>query len=103
MAFREIGKDYSALETFCGIMNKRTPMNVKAFNEIQLKNEADAYIKVSKTAMTDAAEEKCQGNIQERDSEDSLAFATESSESTSWILSSEFPSSESPVSYDGTW
>ena len=58
MTFREIGKGYSALETFCGIMNMPAPMNVKAFNEMQLKI-ADAYIKVSKTSMIDAAEEIC--------------------------------------------
>ena len=32
IAFREIGKSYSALETLCGIMNMPAPMNVKVFN-----------------------------------------------------------------------
>ena len=78
MAFREIGKGYSALETFCGIMNMPAPMNVKAFNEMQLKI-ADAFIKVSKTSMTDAAEED---SIQEGDSEDSVANITVSCDGT---------------------
>ena len=51
------------------------PMNVKAFNEMQLKI-ADAYIKVSKTSMTDAAEEIHQDNIQEGDSEYFVANIT---------------------------
>ena len=81
MAFREIGKGYSALETFCGIMNMPAPMNVKAFNEMQLKI-ADAYLKVSKTSMTDAAEEIRQDSIQEGDSEDSVANITVSCDGT---------------------
>ena len=81
MAFREIGKGYSALETFCGIMNMPAPMNVKAFNEMQLKI-ADAYIKVSKTSMTDVAEEMRQDNIQEGDSEHSGANITVSCDGT---------------------
>ena len=75
MTFREIGKGYSALETFCGIMNMPAPMNCKAFNEMQL-NIADAYIKVSKTSMTDVVEQIRQGNIQEGDSEDYVANIT---------------------------
>ena len=75
MTFREIGKGYSALETFFGIMNMPAPMNLKGFNEMQL-NIADAYIKVSKTSMTDAVEQIRQGNIQEGDSEDSVANIT---------------------------
>ena len=39
-------------------MNMPSLMNVEAFNEMQLKI-ADACIKVSKTSMTDAAEEIC--------------------------------------------
>ena len=81
IAFREIGKGYSALETFCGIMNMPAPMNVKAFNEMQLKI-ADANIRVSKTSMTDATEEIHQGNIQEGDSEDSVAKITVSCDGT---------------------
>ena len=56
-------------------------MKVKAFNEMQLKI-ADAYIKVSKTSMTDAAEEIRQDNIQEGDSEDSVANITVSCDGT---------------------
>ena len=56
-------------------------MKVKAFNEMQLKI-ADAYIKVSKTSMIDEAEEICQDNIQEGDSEDFVANITVSCDST---------------------
>ena len=62
-------------------MNMPAPMNVKAFNEMQLKI-ADAYIKVSKTSMTDAAEEIRKDNIQEGDSEDSVAKITVSCDGT---------------------
>ena len=62
-------------------MNMPTPINVKVFNEMQLKI-ADAYIKVSKTSMTDAAEEIHQDNIQEGDSEDFVANITVSCDST---------------------
>ena len=62
-------------------MNMLAPMNVKAFNEMQLKI-ADAYIKVSKTSMIDEAEEICQDNIQEGDSEDFVANITVSCDST---------------------
>ena len=62
-------------------MNMPAPMNVKAFNEMQLKI-ADAYLKVSKTSMTDAAEEIRQDNIQEGDSEDSVANITVSCDGT---------------------
>ena len=57
------------------------PMNVKAFNEMQLKID-DAYIKVSKTEMTDMAVEIRQDNIQEGDSEDSVANITVSCDGT---------------------
>ena len=40
------------------MMNMPAPINVKVFNEMQLKTD-DAYIKVSKTSMIDAAEEIC--------------------------------------------
>ena len=43
---------------------------------------ADAYIKVSKTSMTDAAEEIRQDNIQEGDSKDSAANITVSCDGT---------------------
>ena len=46
-------------------------MDVKVFNEMQLKI-ADAYIRVSKTSMTNVVEEICQDNIQEGDPEDSV-------------------------------
>ena len=62
-------------------MNMSAPMNVKAFNEMQLKI-ADAFIKVSETSMTDAAEEIRQDSIQERDSEDSAANITVSCDDT---------------------
>ena len=57
------------------------PMNVKVFNEMQLKI-ADAYIRVSKTSMTNVVEEICQDNIQEGDSEDSVANITVSCDGT---------------------
>ena len=57
------------------------PMNVKVFNEMQLK-VADSYIKVSKTSMTKVAEEIRQDNIQEGDSEDSVANITDSCDDT---------------------
>ena len=57
---------------FCGITNMPAPMDVKVFNEMQLKI-ADAYIRVSKTSMTNVVEEICQDNIQEGDPEDSVA------------------------------
>ena len=52
VALREIGKGYTSLTTFCGLMN----MTRKTFLELQT-NVAPIYMKVAQDAMISAANE----------------------------------------------
>lgn len=68
----EMKKDYSGLETFCGIMNIPEPINVKTFNDMQ-SNVTDAYVNGLQSSMTEATGHLGKDNIQEGDFEDSVA------------------------------
>ena len=56
VAFREIGKGFSGMERFCGIMNMMPPMSKTTFNDKQSKIH-DAYVSVCQNSMQDAAVE----------------------------------------------
>ena len=55
IALREIGKGYTSLKTFCGLMNIPPPMTRKTFLELQT-NVAQIYM-VAQDAMISAANE----------------------------------------------
>ena len=47
---------HTALSTFCGLINLPTPMQSKAFNEMQ-ENLSEAYKQVADVSMQNAADE----------------------------------------------
>ena len=53
---REIGEGHTALSTFCGLMNLPSPMQSKAFNEMQ-ENLSEAYKQVADVSMQNTANE----------------------------------------------
>ena len=57
MAFREIGKGHSGLETFCGYMNMPPPMAETTYNETVKCTLHPRYIDVAARNMKDAAKE----------------------------------------------
>ena len=54
VAFREIGKGYAAMESFCNIINSPPPMQKKTYNNIVYKLHS-SYIKVAQDSMKRAA------------------------------------------------
>ena len=44
MAFREIGRGHTAMETFCGYMNMPHPMHIHAYNSLVKDTVAPIYI-----------------------------------------------------------
>ena len=55
LAFREIGKGHTAMQTLCGYMNMPPPMSVTTYNDII--NSIHNYIEVANKSMQDAAQE----------------------------------------------
>ena len=53
-AIREIGKGYSALSAFCGLMNLPPPMQIQAFNEMRDK-VSEVYKQIADVSMQNAA------------------------------------------------
>ena len=62
IALREIGKGYSSLKTFCGLMNMPPPMTQKTFLELQNTHVAPGYIKAAQDNMISAGNEVRQAN-----------------------------------------
>jgi hypothetical protein len=56
IAFREMGKGFSAIETFCGIMNMNPPMNKNCYNDT-LHIMLDVYQSLVDKSMSNAANE----------------------------------------------
>ena len=54
IAFREIGRGFSAMETFCGFMNIPSPMSKSTFAD-KFSLLHDAYVSVSQTSMYNAS------------------------------------------------
>jgi hypothetical protein len=57
MAFREIGKGYMGLQTFCGYMNMPPPMAEVTYNDTVKSRLHPTYVDVATQNMKDAAEE----------------------------------------------
>ena len=56
ISFREIGRGYNHLQTFCRAMNIPPPMNANVFNAIN-NNLYEAYTSVAEDSMLNAAKE----------------------------------------------
>ena len=66
IAFREIGKGLTGMETFCTIMNCPPPMNLEADNNIGNKMH-HAYVEASRKSMLLAAKETHSNAVKETD------------------------------------
>ena len=54
LAFREIGKGYSSIKKFCGLMNMPDPMNKSSFNSLN-EEIANSYNYIAEASMNNAA------------------------------------------------
>ena len=54
MAFREIGCGFTAMKTFCNVMNMESPMSLRTFQTTNTKLQ-DAYESAAKKSMQEAA------------------------------------------------
>ena len=54
IAFQEIGKGFSSIETFCGVMNMLPPMSKTTYSD-KLSAVHDAYLTSSHASMSDAS------------------------------------------------
>ena len=57
IAFREIGKGFTALKSFCGFMNIPPPMTQQSFGDIQDNNVISSYKQAAEDNMKNAAAE----------------------------------------------
>ena len=71
IAFREIGKGFSAMETFCGFMNMPNPMSKTTYGD-KSPLIHDAYLSVCQKSMSDASTE-IRKQLQENFNSDALS------------------------------
>ena len=71
VAFREIGRGHSAMETFCGYMNMPRPMAVTTYNDI-VKNIRGVNMETAAESMQYTAEEIREENLGDEFSEDAI-------------------------------
>ena len=71
LAFREIGKAHTAVQTLCGYMNMPPPMSVTTYNDI-INSIHNNYMEVANKSMQDDAQEIRQQELKDEYSEDAI-------------------------------
>ena len=83
LAFREIGKGHSAIETFCGLMSMPPPMTSKTYQET-IENMNPVYSDSARESMKAAADEIRKDSLGDEYTEEAVVNIDDISADGSW-------------------